>query len=73
MHRNLSRRVEVVCPVDDSRLRAHLKDDVLQAYLRDNVNARELLANGSYRPIERGVDEEPFDSQTYFEGRDFNF
>ena len=72
MHRNLSRRVEVVCPIDDPSMRAHLKDEVLQAYLRDNVNARELLANGSYQPIERQADEEPFDSQTYFEGREFN-
>ena len=72
MHRNLSRRVEVVCPIDDPSMRAHLKDEVLQAYLRDNVNARELLADGSYQPIERRADEERFDSQTYFEGREFN-
>lgn len=73
MHRNLSRRVEVVCPIDDPRMRAYLKDEVLQAYLRDNVNARLLHPDGTYQPIERGMDEEPFDSQTYFEGRDFNF
>jgi polyphosphate kinase len=73
MHRNLSRRVEVVCPIDDPRMRSCLKDEVLQAYLRDNVNARELDSNGSYQPVERAADEEPFDSQTYFEGRDFNF
>src|SRR5207253_9118830 len=42
MHRNLSNRVEVVCPIDDARIRAYLKDEVLQTYLRDNVNAREL-------------------------------
>jgi len=71
MHRNLSRRVEVVCPVDDPRMRAYLKDEVLQAYLRDNVNARVLRPDGNYEPVERG-DEEPFDSQTYFEGRDFD-
>jgi len=73
MHRNLSRRVEVVCPIHDARLRAYLKDEVLQAYLRDNVNARALQADGNYIAVERPVDEEPFDSQTYFEGRDFNF
>jgi len=73
MHRNLSRRVEVVCPIDDPRMRAYLKDEVLQAYLRDNVNARVLHGDGTYQPIERAVDEEPFDSQTFFEGRDFNF
>jgi polyphosphate kinase len=72
MHRNLSRRVEVVCPIDDPRIRTYLKDEVLQTYLRDNVNARELDSHGSYQPVERNADEEPFDSQTYFEGRDFN-
>ena len=72
MHRNLSRRVEVVCPIDDPRIRAYLKDEVLQAYLRDSVNARELHPNGTYQPVESAVDEGPFDSQTYFEGRDFN-
>jgi polyphosphate kinase len=72
MHRNLSRRVEVVCPIDDPSMRAYLKDEVLHAYLRDNVNARELLPNGSYQPLEQDPDEEPFDSQIFFEGRDFN-
>ena len=72
MHRNLSRRVEVVCPIDDPRIRAYLKDEVLQTYLRDNVNARELRPNGNYQPFERNADQEPFDSQRYFEGHDFN-
>src|SRR5207244_10842487 len=49
MVRNLNRRVEVVCPIDDPKLRAYLKDEVLQTYLRDNVNARELSAEGSYQ------------------------
>jgi len=72
MHRNLSRRVEVVCPIDDPLMRAYLISEVLEVYLRDNVNARVLLPNGNYQPIERNADEERFDSQTYFEGRDFN-
>jgi polyphosphate kinase len=53
-------------------MRAYLIDEVLHVYLRDNVNARNLLPDGSYRPVERLADEEPFDSQTYFEGREFN-
>jgi len=71
MHRNLSRRVEVVCPIRDPLMRAYLIGEVLQVYLRDNVNARKLLPDGNYQPVERKADEEPFDSQTYFEGRDF--
>jgi polyphosphate kinase len=68
MPRNLNRRVEVICPVNDPRLRGYLKDVVLAAYLRDNVNANELRADGFYEPVESGSDEEQFDSQMYFEG-----
>ncbi|HYT49026.1 MAG TPA: polyphosphate kinase 1 [Pyrinomonadaceae bacterium] len=70
MYRNLDRRVEVVCPVEDPKLRAYLKDEVLNAYLRDNVNARELQSDGSYRRVLPQFDDDRFDSQMYFEGRD---
>jgi polyphosphate kinase len=68
MSRNLNRRVEVVCPVKDPGLLAFLRDEVLQAYLRDNIRARVLQRDGSYERVRPGVDEEPFDSQMYFEG-----
>jgi polyphosphate kinase len=42
---------------------------VLQAYLRDNVNARELQPDGSYQLLPIPAGEERFDSQMYFEGR----
>jgi polyphosphate kinase len=45
-----------------------LKEDVLEAYLRDNVNARELRADGSYERVHPLNGVEPFDSQMYFEG-----
>lgn len=67
MPRNLNRRVEVVCPVTDPRLKRYLRDEVLQAYLRDNTNARELQPGGTYERVRIGTDEEPFDSQMYFE------
>jgi polyphosphate kinase len=72
MYRNLDRRVEVVCPIADPHLRAYLKDEVLNAYLRDNVNARELQPDGSYHRAHPAADEEPFDSQMFFEGREVN-
>jgi polyphosphate kinase len=68
MPRNLNRRVEVVCPVKDSRLRKYLRDEVLQTYLRDNVNARELQPGGAYERAPVSPDEERFDSQIFFEG-----
>ena len=72
MVRNLNRRVEVVTPVEDPGFKKYLKEDVLQAYLRDNVNARELQPDGSYVRIPPAGGVEPFDSQMYFEGFDLN-
>jgi polyphosphate kinase len=72
MVRNLNRRVEVMTPVEDPGFKRYLKEDVLKAYLRDNVNARELQPDGSYVRIRPGAGVEPFDSQMYFEGFDLN-
>jgi polyphosphate kinase len=72
MVRNLNRRVETVTPVEDPGFKKYLKEDVLQAYLRDNVNARELQPDGSYVRIGPAAGVEPFDSQIYFEGFDMN-
>ena len=69
MARNFDRRVEVVTPVLDSHLKSYLKDTVLPAYLRDNVTARILTADGVYKKPQIGPDEEPFNSQLFFEGR----
>ena len=67
MYRNLSRRVEVAVPIKDSRLKTYLKDIVLAGYLRDNVNARELRADGSYLRTKPAEGEKRFDSQLEFE------
>ena len=66
MPRNLNRRVEVVAPVEDKRLRRHLKEVILAAYLRDNVKARRLMPDGSYERIQPAAGEERFDSQLHF-------
>src|SRR6266480_4784492 len=68
MPRNLNRRVEVVCPISDPAMRAYLKDVVLEAYLRDNVNARQLRPDGFYDRVQVSPNEEAFDSQMHFEG-----
>jgi polyphosphate kinase len=68
MARNLDRRVEVIVPVRDASLRRYLKDVVLAAYLRDNVKAREMRGDGSYVRVRPAAGEQPFDSQSHFEG-----
>ena len=69
MFRNLSRRVEVLVPIKDVRIKQFLKDSVLWSYLRDNVNARELQADGSYLRVKPADGERRFDSQLEFEGK----
>ena len=66
MYRNLSRRVELVFPVKEPRLRDHLKA-VLDGYLDDNVNARELRADGAYLRVKCGENEKRRDAQAEFE------
>jgi polyphosphate kinase len=48
MERNLDRRVETLTPVKDEDIRAHLRDVVLHAYLRDTERAMALDSSGRY-------------------------
>lgn len=48
MPRNLDHRVEVLFPVESPRWIRHLRDDVLETYLRDNRRVRALAPDGSY-------------------------
>lgn len=50
MTRNLTRRVELMCPVYDPELRMALMN-MLQLNLRDNVKARELTSTGAYMRV----------------------
>jgi polyphosphate kinase len=51
MDRNLSRRVEVVFPIEQADLKQRLIKEILAICLADNVKARELHADGSFRRI----------------------
>jgi polyphosphate kinase len=51
MDRNLSRRVEVIFPVEQPELKQRLIQEILTTSLVDNTKARELLPDGSYRRI----------------------
>jgi len=65
MYRNLSRRVELIVPIKDPKLRDRLKG-VLDAYLADNVNARELKPDGAYVRIKAPDSEKKRDAQLEF-------
>ncbi len=51
MDRNLSRRVEVVFPIEPPELKNRLIKEILPTTLADNVKARELLSDGTYQRL----------------------
>jgi polyphosphate kinase len=66
MPRNLFRRIEVVFPVLDGRLRERIIAEVLALQLVDNVKARSLLATGEYVIAARPPGREAVRSQGRF-------
>ena len=64
MSRNLHHRVELLFPVENKRIMARLRDDILAKYLADNRNARHMLSDGSYVWEKSG--EPAVDSQAQF-------
>ena len=53
MTRNTENRVEVACPIYDETIRGRLIHD-LKVMLSDNVKAREMTSDGTYRKKEAG-------------------
>jgi polyphosphate kinase len=66
MDRNLSRRVEVVFPVEHTELKNRLVHEILAICLADNTKARELLPDGSYRRVQRSGEQPAVRSQERF-------
>jgi polyphosphate kinase len=66
MLRNLDRRVEVLVPIDDARLKKHLKEETLAICLKDCVKARRLDESGSYYRVPISESGERTDSQMHF-------
>ena len=66
--RNLFERCEVVFPIKDAHLRARLRDEILGAYLADNVKTRLEASDGSYYYANTV---EPFKSAPGFEAQGF--
>jgi polyphosphate kinase len=66
MDRNLSRRVEVVFPIEPPELKHRLIREILATCLADNVKSRELLPDGSYRRVTSDAAQPPLRSQERF-------
>ncbi|MDD5260664.1 MAG: polyphosphate kinase 1 [Methylacidiphilales bacterium] len=66
MSRNLRRRVEVVFPVEDPKLKQHLVDNVIHSYWKDNQKSRRILPDGSHVRIAVGKGQHHFRAQEFF-------
>jgi polyphosphate kinase len=65
MPRNLYERVEVLCPVLDESLKLRMRDEILAAYMADNVKARLLDRAGQYARLPRRRGEQDFSAQDF--------
>ncbi|MCP4542092.1 MAG: polyphosphate kinase 1 [Chloroflexi bacterium] len=65
MPRNLDRRVEQLFPVQNSNLRDSLFNHILSVHLRDNMQARRLLPDGSYERVQPQEGEPELNSQLW--------
>jgi polyphosphate kinase len=69
MNRSFDRRVEVLTPILDAEIKSYIRSGFLESYLKDEVNARLLMSDGTYKRV--GSRSKPgFDSQMHFVGRD---
>jgi polyphosphate kinase len=66
MERNFDRRVEVLFPMRSPELGNHMREVVLDTYLRDTVNARVLGIDEVWRAKTPEDGAKPFDAQTWF-------
>jgi polyphosphate kinase len=67
MPRNFFRRIEVMFPVEDPRLKGRLTEEILQLLLNDNVKARQLGSDGTYTRRTPAEGEGPVRSQVIFQ------
>lgn len=69
MPRNLNQRVEVLYPVEEAEMIRHIRDNILTVYACDNLKARVMNPDGSYRRRRPKDSETPLSSQDEFIAR----
>ena len=63
MPRNLRRRMETLCPVEDPEILRKLRSEILSSCLADTVKSREVLPNGTHRRMVPTDGVPPFSTQ----------
>lgn len=66
MARNLDRRVEILFPIENPKLRKFIVESILTPYLKDNTQGRRLESDGTYTRIHPAPDDLPFHVQNWF-------
>ncbi len=66
MPRNLTRRVEVLFPLQDPNLVRRVRHEILETGLNDNTRARRMNPDGSFERLTRVGDQAALDSQLAF-------
>lgn len=65
MPRNLNRRVEVFCPVENPTVHSQILDYIMVANLNDEAQSWTLQSNGRYIRTKAPKDRDPFNVHTY--------
>jgi len=66
MPRNLNRRVEVIFPVEKTDHIRFIRDEILETYLSDNVKARLMQPDGTYKSLRPGPGDAAVSAQNKF-------